>query len=189
MKKAKENAKEEPKAKPADQEDGVTLPRHELEALQQQIAELEGLREKMMRTAADFENAKKRLVRERDDYVAFAQERLIRELLPILDNFERALSHAPDVEDPKAKNVITGVQMVFKHMTEIFKAEGLERLETTGKIFDPNLHEAVAHVEEEGLDHEIIEELEAGYRLRGRLVRAAKVRIRTAPNRLKETDA
>lgn len=161
--------------------DAVTLPRQEFEALSQQLAELESLREKMMRTAADFENAKKRLMRERDDFAAFAQERLIREMLPILDNFERALSHAGEVEDPKAKNVITGVQMVFKQMNEVLKAEGLERLETAGKIFDPHVHEAVAHVEEPGRDHEILAEIQAGYRLKGRFLRAAKVRIRNAP--------
>lgn len=189
MKKAKENDNAEAKPKADASEDTVILPRKEFEALNQQIVELEGLRDKMMRAAADFENAKKRLIRERDEYVAYAQERLIRELLPLLDNFERALSHASEVEDPKAKNVITGVQMVFKRMAEVLKIEGLERLETVGKIFDPNWHEAVASVEEEGRDHEIIEELEPGYLLKGRLVRAAKVRIRVAPKSSKDSAA
>jgi len=161
----------------------VVLPRQEYEALLEKLKEFEGLKDKMLRVAADFENARKRLTRERDEFAKFAQENLISRLLPILDNFERALIHAVEVEDPKAKGLITGIQMVLKQLSDIFKNQGLKRVETVGKHFDAHLHEVVSYVEGEGVDHEIVEEVEPGYILHERLLRAAKVRVRIIPSK------
>lgn len=156
----------------------VTLTKKEYDALVAKVQELEGLKDKMLRAAADFENSKKRLVRERDEYVRFAQEALIRDLIPLLDNFERALSHGGDIQDPRLKGVITGIQMVFKQMSELLKNQGLARLETVGKKFDPHWHESVGFVHEPGEEDQILQEVEAGYTLHGKLLRAAKVRVR-----------
>ena len=156
----------------------VTLTKKEYDALIATVQELEGLKDKMLRTAADFENSKKRVMRERDEYVRFAQEALIRDLIPLLDNFERALSHGGDIQDPKLKGVITGIQMVFKQMSELLKNQGLARLETLGKKFDPHWHESVGFVHEPGEEDQIVQEVEAGYTLHGKLLRAAKVRVR-----------
>ena len=158
----------------------VTLPRKDYEDLCSRLKELEDLRERLLRSAADFENAKKRLTRERDEYVKFSQENLIRELLPALDNFERALAHAQTSKDEKAdlKGLLAGVQMVSKQLGEILKTQGLKRLKTVGEIFDPNRHEAVGFVHEPGKENEIVQEIEPGYFLHDRLLRAPKVRVR-----------
>lgn len=155
------------------------MPEGEIENLKARLAELEGMRERFLLAAADFENAKKRLTRERDDFVRFSQEKLIRELLPVLDNFERALSHGVGTsQDASAKAVVTGIQMVFKQLEEILKSQGLKRVKTVGEIFDPHQHEAVAYVSSPGKENEITDEVEAGYFLHDRLLRAAKVRVR-----------
>lgn len=156
------------------------MPADEIESLKARLTELEGMRERFLLAAADFENAKKRLTRERDDFVRFSQEKLIKDLLPVLDNFERALSHAGNIQDPAAKNIVTGIQMVFKQMEEILKAQGLKRVKSVGEIFDPHQHEAVGYVSGPGRDHEVTDEAEAGYFLHDRLLRAAKVRVRGA---------
>ncbi len=154
----------------------VTLSAQEHEDLLRRLKELEDSRDRFLRGAADFENAKKRLARERDEFIKFSQENLLRDLLPVLDNFERALAHAKDSKDP----VISGIQRVFKQMNEIFKNQGLVRIKTAGEIFDPARHEAVSFVPEKGREDEIIDEVEPGYFLHDRLLRAAKVRVRSA---------
>lgn len=151
----------------------------ELEQLRAKVAELEGMRERLLVSAADFENAKKRLAREREEFAKFSQESLLRDMLPVMDNFERALSHASKgtLEGP-AKSVVMGIEMVFKQMTEILKAQGLKRQVTVGQQFDPHLHEAIGYDQSEGKDNEITTEIEPGYMLHDRLLRAAKVRVR-----------
>ena len=148
----------------------------EHEALLLRLKELEELRDRFQRGAADFENAKKRLARERDEFVKFSQENLLRNLLPVLDNFERALSHAGNSKDP----VISGIQMVFKQTNEILKNQGLVRFKTVGELFDPTRHEIVSFAAGPGREDEIVEEIEPGYFLHDRLLRAAKVRVRSS---------
>lgn len=170
----------------------VTLPREEYEKLIEKIAELEGMREKLLRSAADYENAKKRLARDREEFVKFGQESLIRDLLPVLAHYELALAHAGDTDhtnETVLKNMITGVQMVHKQMLDVLKSQGLERIETKGKIFDPHEHEAVGFVEEEGKEDEIVEEVSPGYRLHHRVIQAPKVRVRHAPRKEEEEKA
>lgn len=176
--------KEEPEQNPNAERnaDEVILSKKEYEELQTRLKELEGMKEQLLRSAADFENAKKRLVRERDEFVKFSQENLIRNLLPILDNFERALSHTGETTGSNLKAVVTGVQMILKHLNEVMKSQGLTRIETLGKKFDPHLHETVGYVKEKGKEDEIVEEVEPGYQLHDRLLRAAKVKIRVSPS-------
>lgn len=162
----------------------VTLSREEYQNLMKRLEELEGLREKLMRSAADFENAKKRLARERDDFVKFSQENFIRAILPVLDNFERALTHAQSPqqqESPVLKSLVSGIQMVHKQLLDTLKSQGLSRIQSLGEVFDPHKHEAIAHVPEEGPEDIVIQEHEAGYMLHDRLLRAAKVNVRVAP--------
>jgi len=162
----------------------------EHEALRKRVEELEGLREKFLHAAADFENAKKRALRDKDEFIKFSMERIMREMLPVLDNFGRAVEHTTAGELAEAdeeklrqnfKNVATGIQMVQKQLTDILRNHGLTRLETVGEKFDPHRHEAVARVQEKGEEDVIVDELETGYMLHDRLLRAAKVRVRTAP--------
>lgn len=153
------------------------LPLQEYEQLISRLQELESMREKLLLHAADFENAKKRLSKEKEEFLKFGQENLIRSFLPTLDNFERALSHRQE-NDVALKNMLTGIQMIYKQLTETLRNQGLKRQETQGKMFDPHLHEAVSFVKEPGKENEIIEEIDPGYMLHDRLLRAAKVKVR-----------
>ena len=155
--------------------------------LQAQLVEAEGLREKLLRSAADFENAKKRLAREREEFLKFSQEGLLGDLLPILDNFDRALGHQTQIDklDLEAlkkqfKALATGMQMVKKQFMDILQAQGVKVIPALGQIYDPHLHEVIEYVPEEGKPDEIITEVETGYLLHDRLLRAAKVRVRSA---------
>ncbi len=160
------------------------------EDLKKKVEELEGLRQKFLLAAADYENAKKRNARDKEDFIKFSQERILKELLPVLDNFDRAVSHAntasanaSSYEDVRQnlKTVISGVERVQKQLTDILKMHGLKRVETAGQAFNPHFHEVVAHVPEEGKEDQIVDELEPGYMLHDRLLRAAKVRVRVSP--------
>jgi molecular chaperone GrpE len=161
--------------------DEVTLPKQDYEELLKRVAELDSLKDRLLHSAADFENAKKRLTRERDEYVKFSQENLIRDLLPVLDNFERALAHAGEGDSANSKGIVAGVEMVRKQLFDALKNQGLKRLQAVGEVFDPHEHEAVGFVHEPGPENIIVEEVQPGYRLHDRLLRAAKVRIRTIP--------
>ena len=160
------------------------------EDLKKKVEELEGLRQKFLLAAADYENAKKRNAREKEDFIKFSQERILRDLLPVLDNFERAEDHANTASANASgyealrqnlKTVISGVERVQKQLADILKMHGLKRIETAGQMFNPHLHEVVAHVPEEGKEDQIVDELEPGYMLHDRLLRAAKVRVRVSP--------
>jgi molecular chaperone GrpE len=160
------------------------------EDLKKKVEELEGLRQKFLLSAADYENAKKRNAREKEDFIKFSQERILKDLLPVLDNFGRAVSHANTAnanasgyEDLRQNlnTVISGVERVQKQLDDILKRHGLKRIETAGQTFNPHFHEVVAHVAEEGKEDQIVDELETGYTLHDRLLRAAKVRIRVSP--------
>lgn len=168
----------------------IEIPAQEYEDLKKKVEELEGLRQKFLLAAADYENAKKRNMREKEEFIKFSQERILKDLLPVLDNFERAVSHANAAsanasayEDLRQnlKTVIAGVERVQKQLNDILKIHGLKRIETSGQVFDPHFHEVVAHVPEEGKEDQIVDELEPGYMLQDRLLRAAKVRVRVSP--------
>ncbi|MBI3317403.1 MAG: nucleotide exchange factor GrpE [Candidatus Omnitrophica bacterium] len=145
--------------------------------MQARLTELEGLREKLLRSAADFENAKKRLVREKEEFIKFGQESLIRSLLPVLDNFDRALAHADEAKEYQLKSLVSGIQMVYKQMLNLLCREGVRRVEAIDQKFDPHKHEAIGYVEAPGKEDKVVEEVEAGYFLHDRLIRAAKVRV------------
>jgi molecular chaperone GrpE len=168
----------------------IEVSAQEYEDLKKKVAELEGLRQKFLLAAADYENAKKRNAKEKEDFIKFSQERILKEILPVLDNFERAVGHATIAnanasayEDLRQnlKTVIAGVERVQKQLLDILKMHGLKRIETAGQTFDPHFHEMVAHVPEEGKEDQIVDELEPGYMLHDRLLRAAKVRVRVSP--------
>jgi len=168
----------------------VEISKQELEDLYKRLQDLEAMKENLQRHAADFENAKKRLAKEREDFVKFSQEKLIKSLLPILDNFGRALSHSELPEEAlkdinKAtqhfNNVLSGIGMVQKQLDDVMKNQGLVEIEALKKPFDPHKHEALAYVEEDGIPDEVTDVIESGYMLNDRLLRAAKVRVRATP--------
>lgn len=159
-------------------EEKVTLTKEEHQKLLEQAKELDSIRDRLLRSAADYDNARKRLSKEREEFIRFSQEKLLRDLLPILDNFERALAHAAEADPP----VASGIQLIWKQLLDLLTIHGLKRLSCEGRPLDPHFHEAVDQVEEEGPEGVIVKEIVPGYLLHDRLLRPAKVRIRVRPN-------
>ncbi len=129
-----------------------------------------------LRLQADFDNYKKRSLSARSEFIKFANESLILELLGILDNFERGIKSAEQKKDYDLLH--QGVDMISKQLHSLLQEKGLQRVKVMGEKFDPHLHEAMEVVDSEsGQENTIIEELQAGYTLNGRVLRTAKVKV------------
>ena len=140
-------------------------------------AEKADLGDRLLRTRAEFDNARRRGERERSDFLQFAAMDLVRELLPVLDDFERALK-----VETADRDYAKGVELIYQRLYDTLKRLGLEPIETEGKQFDPNRHEAVLRVQtEEAEDQAILGELQRGYNFRGKLLRPAWVRVAVRP--------
>jgi len=138
--------------------------------------ELSETRERVLRTAADAENFKKRLQREKEEQTRYANESLMRELLPVIDNLERALEHSEVGADQGG--LLEGLNMTLKGFLDTLTRFGCTPVEAAGKPFDPNFHEAVS--QEESADHEpntVLRELQKGYMLKERLLRPTMVLV------------
>ena len=132
--------------------------------------------DRLLRQAAELENYKKRSVRERDDAARYANEMLLKDLLPVVDNLERAVAHASG--GGNGKPLVEGVEMVLRSLLDTLAKHGVSQMIAVGQSFDPAKHEAIAQVESE--DHEpnsVVEELHKGYLLRERLLRPALVSV------------
>ncbi|MEC9489179.1 MAG: nucleotide exchange factor GrpE [Halanaerobium sp.] len=158
------------------------------EVLQEKVANLESrlhqLEEengkylfRLQRLQADFANYRKRVQREKSNLEEMALEEFILKLLPVLDNLERALLAAGPAADNQ-QGIIKGVEMVYSQLLRELEKEGLERIAAEGEEFDPSFHEAVMKVQAEGRDeNEIVEEMQAGYKLKGKVIRPAMVKV------------
>jgi molecular chaperone GrpE len=130
--------------------------------------------DRLLRLAADFENYKKRAARERSEYVALANERLLKELLPILDDLERALNAAEQHEEAQLEE---GVRLTYRSLASLLERQGVKEIATNGK-FDPHVHEALlAQPSEEAQQGDVIDVIQKGYTLGDRVVRPARVII------------
>ncbi|ATW25355.1 nucleotide exchange factor GrpE [Candidatus Formimonas warabiya] len=130
----------------------------------------------MQRLQADFENFRRRTRLEKEDLLQYASESVITRLLPVLDNFERALTSAKD--GGEVKSFLDGVEMIFRQLQQVLTNEGLEPVASLGCKFDPNCHEAVMQIEDEEQEKDtIVEELQKGYRLKGKLIRPSMVKV------------
>ena len=147
---------------------------------QEAIAELN---ERIVRLTADFDNFRKRAQREKDEARQFANQGLLEKLLPVLDNFEMALTAVKDA-DPSVRD---GVQMILDQLLGVLKESGVEPVDATGQPFDPNLHDALSQEEttevEEGT---VVQQVQRGYKLNDRLVRPARVVVAKAPGAAEE---
>jgi molecular chaperone GrpE len=143
--------------------------------LEERLAEVERERDEYLndlkRVAADFENYRKRVARDQEGLVARADERLVKELLPVLDDLERALEAAAQHEEAELEE---GVRLVHRELVEALAREGLVEVETEGQ-FDPHVHEALLSQPSEQEDGSVIEVLQKGYRLGDRVLRPARV--------------
>jgi molecular chaperone GrpE len=147
------------------------------DALEELRREKDSLQDRLLRTAAEFDNYRKRVERERRDLADFMKADILTEILPIVDNFERAMQ-APSAEgDPLRK----GVELIHKQMLDFLRKRGVTPIEALGTDFDPNFHQAVIHestpFHREG---EVIEELQRGYMLGDKLLRPAMVKVAKA---------
>jgi len=136
-------------------------------------AEKAEIYDRLLRRQADFDNFRKRIERDRSDFLQYAGMEFVREILPILDDFERALK----VESTDSKYA-RGVELIYNRLYEALKKMGLEPMDTVGKTFDPNLHQAVERVQtDEVPDQTVLEEFQKGYNFKGRLLRPAMVKV------------
>ena len=139
-------------------------------------AEAESYLDDLRRLQADFDNYRKRTLREQTARAASASQALVARLLPVLDNFELAVSSAEQSRD--FDRMLKGVEMVFGELREVLESEGLVRIEAEGKPFDPERHEAVIAVEEEDAEPGMVVDIvRAGYELRGKVLRPAMVKV------------
>ena len=133
--------------------------------------------EKLLRLKADFENTKKRLEKDKHEAIRFANERLLVEILSIVDNFDRAMTSLSEGHDPE--QVKKGLEIAQTELHQALESHGVQVVKSVGELFDPKFHEAVATVEATGdmKDGVIVDEIQRGYTLNGRLIRPSRVRI------------
>lgn len=146
----------------------------ELETLQQQVADLT---DALQRERADAMNVRRRSEEERVSMASFHKANVVRELIPVIDNFERALKHVP--KDLEGNDYVKGVAGIVKQFEDTLAKLGVERIKTVGEPFDPNLHEAVSHEEGDGDQELVSEELQSGYKLGDQVIRHAMVRVKS----------
>ncbi len=166
----------------------------ELERLRQEAATA---KDQYLRTLAEFENAKKRLHREKEEFSKYAAESLVRELLPIMDSLDQALvavdpSTRPAMaglardsapaglrKQPDMEAILKGIQLIHRQLLKLLEKEGVQRIPTVGEAFDPHRHEAVAQVEPSDgqADNTIAEEVHVGYTMHGKVIRPAIVKV------------
>ncbi len=159
--------------------------RKEIKALEQELQELseqaeklgqenQDLLAKLQRVSADYANFQKRSAKQISEAISFERERIVKALLPVMDNFEHTMAHAESAEDVEA--VVKGVKIIYDQMLDVLKSHGVEQICALGEQFDPALHQAMLQKEdEEKEDGVVLEEYQKGYRLNGRVIRPAKV--------------
>ncbi|MCP9453087.1 MAG: nucleotide exchange factor GrpE [Nitrospira sp.] len=151
-------------------------------ALETKTEEYKVLHDKYLRLAAEFDNYKRVIQREQREQVKFGNEQLLKELLPTLDNMERAIKAARENEQAGLEAVVQGVELTLKQLVATLAKFGVQAIDTTGQAFDPATHQAVSHVSSDSVprDH-IVEEFQKGYRLHDRVLRAAMVSVSSGP--------
>jgi molecular chaperone GrpE len=187
MRHKKEEGKEAPKKKTgaAESPAEVRLADDEYETLRKKAEERDEYYNRWLKVHAEYENTRKRIEKEKWEHMKFANENLVSQLFPIVDNFDLALAAMEKAKDKTA--VMDGIKMVQKEFHRIIEENGVEKIKTIGEDFDPNIHDAVSVVEtDEHPDGIILEEVRAGYTLNKRLLRPAQVII--AKNDSKDTE-
>jgi molecular chaperone GrpE len=135
----------------------------------------EDLKVQYLRLLADYQNFKKRTEKEKTDIYAFANEKIARELLEVMDNFERAMSHTMDSSDA---NLVNGMTAIFKQLRGVLEKNGIAELSTDGQAFDPSFHHAVSTESTEDFKSgHVVETLQKGYTLKGKVIRPALVKV------------
>ena len=156
-----------------EEKDELTLANEKIAELTKELDESEN---RIARLQADFENYKRRMRLDQEATVKYRAQNVISDLLPALDNFERALK--VDATDDKTKSILQGMDMIYRGIMEALQTEGVEVIESVGQQFDPHLHQAVMQVEEADSEPNIIlEEFQKGYKLKDRVIRPTMVKV------------
>ena len=172
-------ADEEPETAETKLEEEEELPPptpEELKELRQQAAKAEEYYDRLQRQVAEADNLRKRLAKEKQDAIRYANEALIEQLLPTMDSFEMAMAVVRNADDTTIDSLKTGIEMVHTQLKRTLEEVGLVEIDATGQAFDPSQHEAVSRKKTDEADEgTVIEQTRKGYRLRDRLLRAASV--------------
>ena len=153
-----------------------------IQDLQEQAAKASEHWDNLLRTAADFENFKKRVARERQESSKYAYESILKTLIPVIDNFDMALAAAAGAENDSATSLQAGVSMIYQQLKSALAGAGLEEIDAANKPFDPHWHEAVSQQEtDEVPEGHVVQQLRKGYKLRDRLLRPASVIVARKP--------
>jgi molecular chaperone GrpE len=172
-----EEQKDELPARENGEEKTVILKEPEYLKLKEEAKKAQECWDKMLRSQAEMENLRKRLEKEKQDFVRFANEGIIAELLTVLDDLERTVELAQE-KHQDLQAFLKGVEMILAHFYELLKDYGVKPIDAKGKLFDPNFHEALMQAPEDNLpENTIIEELQKGYLLNDRVIRTAKVKV------------
>lgn len=146
--------------------------------LTQKNLELEETKERILRLHADFDNYRKRMQKEKEDWFLYASQGVLEKLLPVVDNLERALEVVENMTE-ETKNLFSGFALIKRQLTEVLEKEGVYPVAALGEKFDPNIHEAIMQVPPiDGQDdNQIVEELRKGYRYKERILRPSLVKV------------
>ena len=162
---------------PSERQDELAEMRDKLQAKEKESEENYA---RYLRQVAEVDNFKKRVNREKEDAIRYANENLIKDILPVIDNLERAIAHAQG--GGNGKPLVEGVEMVLRGLLDVFSKHGVVQVPAIGAVFDPGKHEAMAHVESSDYQpNTIINEHHKGYLFRDRLLRPALVTVSKAP--------
>lgn len=154
----------------------------QIAGLKEQAAKAQENYERLMRAAADLENYKKRAARERQDAIKYANESLLERLIPVLDNFEMALT-AANAPNTSVQSLQSGISMIQQQLKAAMSEVGLEEIDAAGRPFDPNLHEAISQQETADTpEGHVAQQVRKGYKLRDRLLRPASVIVAKKPS-------
>ncbi|MFD0616290.1 nucleotide exchange factor GrpE [Paenibacillus sp. GCM10027629] len=161
----------------ADQETAQAAPQSEVELEIQRLTELaEENNNRYLRAQADFDNFRRRTVKEREELAKYASLKVVEQLVPVLDNFERAIQVSGENQD--FESFSKGVQMIFRQLSQVLDQEGLQQMNAVGQPFNPEYHQAIMQVEsdeyEEGI---VVEEVQKGYMLKDKVLRPAMVKV------------
>jgi molecular chaperone GrpE len=169
------------------EEKKTELTKEELESLVEKASKADEYYDKLLRVSADYDNYRKRMARERQDIVKFANESLITRLLPVLDNFEAALNIANSNNNTSVESLKTGVMMIYNQLKNILAEVGLEEINAVNKPFDPLIHEAVSEQETTDVPPgHVVAQIRKGYKLNSRLIRPATVIVAKEPHKSDE---
>jgi molecular chaperone GrpE len=159
-------------------DEGAELQDEKIRHLEDEVQEH---KDRYLRTLAEMDNMRRRHERERQDLLKFASEKLLQDLLPVLDSFEKAVTAGGATSASGAQDagnaIVEGIRMVHKQLTHVLETNGLKAVDAVGKTFDPNLHQAIQRIEGDVGEETVKDEYQRGYTLNGRLIRPSMVSV------------